>query len=328
MDLSIIIVNYQGWGPLKICLDSLEETMKKADFSLEVIIVDNASHDGMLEKFINLYPSFRFFENDGNYGFSNGNNLGARYARGDFLLFLNPDTVVAPRPISSMLDLARQHPDFFILSSQQENPAGRKENPFGVFPSFWTINNIIRIFYLLVTGKSRAGKCQRKLFIFPDWVSGSVVLINRKVFDKLNGWDEDFWLYHEDVDLCRRARDAGGKVVLQCHPVIIHQHGGTTRKTVRLTAFFKTHVIISRHIYFSKHFTGLHLFLLQTFLVLNTLVLENLLPALAGLIFYPLAPVRKYYLLYINILKYYLRSIKNGSWFFDTKNVILPENKS
>ncbi len=327
MDISFIIVNYKGWEPLGACLDSIQ-SLENIDVSWEVIVVDNASRDGMLEKFRVRYPAFHFIENEGNYGFSYGNNLGARHARGDFLFFLNPDTLITAAPATSMLALARQHPGWSIVSSQQVNAAGKKENPFGIFPSFWTINGLVKTFYRLFTGKSSSGQCQREKIIFPDWVSGSVMLINRKVFELLGGWDEDFWLYSEDVDLCKRASDRGGQVALQCNPPITHRHGGTTRKNRSLTPFFKSHVIISRHIYFRKHFSGLHHFLLQSFLTVNSLVLEGLLPALAGIIFYPAARLRKYFFLYIYLLRYYWHALLRGKWTIDTKNIIFPQGKT
>ncbi|MCD6202612.1 MAG: glycosyltransferase family 2 protein [Bacteroidales bacterium] len=324
--LSIIIVNYKGWEPLKECLDSLT-SLKAAEFDSEVIVVDNFSNDGNLKKFMEYYPDILFIENKGNYGFSNGNNLGARYATGEYLLFLNPDTIVTTEPLLSMLYLAEQNPGYFIVSSQQINPAGRKENPFNVFPSFWTINNIIKIFYLLFTGKVMRRLCNEHAMIFPDWVSGSVIMMRRKVFQRLGGWDEDFWLYSEDVDLCKRARDAGGVVALQCSPPITHKHGGTTRSNIRLSAFFKAHVIISTHIYFRKHSSGKRHFLLQAFLVINTMILKNFLPALLGMIFFPFNFTRQYLFIYFYLLKYYSRSLKNRSWFLDPKHIVLPEKK-
>ena len=322
--LSVITVNYKAWIPLERCLNSLL-SLKPENFSLEVIIVDNFSNDGRLDEFIEKFPGYKFIKSEGNYGFAYGNNLGAKHATGDYLLFLNSDTVVSEKPLDSMLNLAIQNPQYGIVSSQQVDLDGDKENPFGIFPSGWTINSIIKSIYSLFSNKKLRKTCEDSQVIFPDWVSGSLILISRDQFDAVNGWDEDYWLYSEDTDLCRKVKDNGGTVVMQCHPPITHQHGGTTRRTMRLAAFYKAMVIISRHIYFRKHFNGLPHFLLQSFLVINTLILENLIPALLGLIFFPFGSIRKYLLIYFNLFKYYFNSLFKLSWYIDIKKVKLPE---
>ena len=324
LKLSVITVNYKAWVPLERCLNSLL-SLEPESFTLEVIVVDNYSNDGMLEKFIEKYPSISFIENEGNYGFSCGNNLGSRHATGDFLLFLNSDTIVTREPINAMLDLAQQNPQYSIISSQQVDLNNKEENPYGVFPSFWTINGIIKAVYSLFSKKIIDTNCKDLKVIFPDWVSGSLILIARDQFDLLNGWDEDYWLYSEDADLCKKAKDKGGIVAMLCNPAITHQHGGTTRRTMHLTAFYKAMVIISRHIYFRKHYFGLHHVILQSFLIFNTLLLENLIPALIGIVLFPLSSFRKYFLIYWNMIKYYFRSAGNLTWFIDIKKIKLPE---
>lgn len=322
--LSIITVNYKAWIPLERCLNSLMSLQTK-NFNLEVIIVDNFSNDGRLEEFIEKFPSFNFIKNSGNYGFSNGNNLGAKYATGDFLMFLNSDTIVTREPIESMLNLAQNNKDYSIISSQQMSLDNKPENPYGIFPSFWTINSLIKSIYGLILKSKERVTSENSDVIFPDWVSGSLILISRDQFDNVKGWDEDYWLYFEDTDLCKKVKDNGGKVAMQCKLAIIHQHGGTTRRTLSLTAFYKTMVIISKHIYFRKHYSGMSHFFLQSFIVLNTLLFENLFQAIFGLIFFPFGSFRKYLLIYFNILKYYFRSAIKQSWFIDIRKVKLPE---
>jgi GT2 family glycosyltransferase len=322
--LSVITVNYRGWVPLERCLNSLL-SIKSKNFSLEVIIVDNFSNDGKLDDFAPKFPNFKFIKSEGNYGFAYGNNLGARHATGDFLLFLNPDTIVSEKPIASMLTLLQQNAHYSVVSSQQVDLKGNNENPFGIFLSFWTINSIIKSIYSLFSKKKLSETCEESRVIFPDWVSGSLILIGREQFDQIDGWDEDYWLYSEDTDLCKKVTDEGGLVVMQCHPPITHQHGGTTRRTMRLTAFCKAMVIMSKHIYFRKHYSGITHFFLQSFLIINTLILENLIPALVGLILFPFGSVRKYLYIYSNMLNYYFKSALRLSWYIDIKTVRPPE---
>lgn len=323
MQISIIIVNYRSWEPLKRCLDSLK-SMNKAPFSWEAIIVDNFSNDHKLVNFREKYPEFLFIENDGNYGFSNGNNLGARQATGEYLLFLNADTIPNADTLKGMLALAEKYKDKSVVSAQQTDFKGRNENPFDIFPSFFTINGIIKSIYIRITGKNRIFKCAENDVIFPDWVSGSLIMIQSTFFRKIGGWCEDFWLYTEDAELCRRASDYGGTVVLQCQPPIIHQHGGTTRRNVRVAAFCKAHVIISKHIYFRKYYKGFPHASVQTFLILNTLIFSHLIPALLGLLIFFNNDLRKYLLTYFYLLKYYFSAIRKYSWYIDSKSVELP----
>lgn len=327
MKLTIITVNYKGWKPLERCLNSLK-TLDQKDFTWEVIVVDNFSDDGELVNFKRIYSDFTFIENKGNFGFANGNNLGAKHAKGDYLLFLNSDTVVKKEALSALLNLAYQHNQMAIVSAQQTDLTGKNEDPFDVFPSLWTINSIVKFLYFKFSTKSRNYNCNLNQFIYPDWVSGSLIMIKKKYFDQIGGWDEDFWLYCEDIDLCKRVHEMAGVIVLQCRPSITHQHGGSTRRSNRLSAFFKSMVIISKHIYFKKHFRGWHLFFLQFFLIVNTLLFSNLIPALLGLVFYFIGPARKYLFMYIYLLGYYFNVIRRNSWFIDTKNVIPPEKKS
>ena len=324
MKLSIITVNYKAWKPLERCLNSLK-SLGHNDFSWEVIVVDNFSNDGVLESFKQAYSEFAFIENEGNSGFSNANNLGARHAKGDYLLFLNSDSVVNKEALTAMLNLADQQHQMAVASAQQTGLSGKNENPFDIYPSLWTINSIVKAIYLRLSKKRRNFRCNDSQLLYPDWVSGSLILIRKKFFDQIQGWDEDFWLYCEDIDLCKRANDMGGIVMLQCHPSIIHQHGASTRRSIRIAAFCMSMVIISKHIYFRKHYKGWYLFLLQFFMVVNTLLFSNLIPALIGLIFYVVGPLRKYFFVYIYILGYYFKAMRRNSWFIDTKNVVLPE---
>jgi GT2 family glycosyltransferase len=322
--LSVITVNYRGWQPLESCLNSLL-SLKLENIDLEVIIVDNFSNDGKLDEFTEKFPDFTFIRSEGNYGFAYGNNLGVQHASGDFLLFLNPDTVISEKPLVSMLDLARQESQISIVSSQQVDLNGNNENPFGIFPSAWTINSIIKAVYSLFSNKKLSKSCENSRLVYPDWVSGSLILMGREHFDQIGGWDEDYWLYSEDTDLCKKVKEKGGNVVLQCQPAITHQHGGTTRRTMRLTAFCKAMVIISKHIYFRKHYSGINHFFLQSFLIINTLLFDYLIPALLGFILFPFGSLRKYLLIYLNLLKYYFNSVVRLTWYIDIKKINPPE---
>ena len=112
--------------------------------------------------------------------------------------------------------------------------------------------------------------------IFTDWVSGSVVCMSRKWFEKAQGWNEDYWMYFEDVDICKKVRDAKGEVVLLKDVNIIHNHGGASRINIKTSKITKSEVLISKHVYIRNHFKSLTRFLLMSLLVLMSLISKML----------------------------------------------------
>ncbi len=313
-------MNYRGWDTLVECLDALHATGEEDDRPA-VIVVDNHSDDGRLEGFAAQYSWVRFLESPVNEGFGRGNNRGATVATGRYLLFLNPDTVISREALSALLEESRRHDPLQILSLRQVSPEGNEEDVSRLFPSFWTINSLVRSLYKAVSFARRDMKCRAGGMVRPDWVSGSVVWIPRDTFERMGGWDGDYWLYYEDVDLCRRLRDQGGEVMLLCDPPVVHRHGATTRKDKKRVAFFKTYVLISQHIYFRKHFPGWRGDLLLALLVMNDLFFDQLFPALAGLLLFPFGVARRYLFVYIYLVKYYLRVLALHRWNLDPEEL-------
>ncbi|HUX96219.1 MAG TPA: glycosyltransferase family 2 protein [Bacteroidales bacterium] len=307
-DLSIIIVSFRGYGRLKQCLDSLKKLSGKI-LKTEVIIVNNCSGDDIFYSMEEHYPGFRFIDNKINGGYSNGCNLGASYATGKYFLILNPDTVVTEDALEGLVSTAGSNPSFIITSCRQVNESGRENVAWGPFPEFKNLTGFMRA----VTGSGY--KSQKKMkqgfssqFFFPDWVSGSVILISNEDYVRLNGFDEDFWMYYEDVDLCRRARELGGEVAFCTDILIEHNHGGSSRFNKKTAALTKAEVIISKHLYISKHKEGINKLMIQTFLIFNNLISFGLL-AFVGVIFFFIPKLFLRTLIYLRILDYYIGSI-------------------
>lgn len=149
--------------------------------------------------------------------------------------------------------------------------------------------------------------------IFPDWVSGSVILIKKESFGKLNGFDDDYWMYFEDVDLCRRVRDNGGEVAFIKNVTIEHNHGGSSRINLKTTSLTKTEVLISRHLYLSKHLKGFERVLVQIFLVLNNLI-PGFILALAGLVLFFIPKLFCRTLIFFRLVGYYFNALLKLSW--------------
>lgn len=313
MDISIIIVNYRGWKALDECLESIDSISSKT-FSFEVIIVDNFSNDGQFPVFKQKYSKFTFIENTGNNGFSNGCNFGAVIAKGNHFLFLNPDTKLTLEALETLLQTAVLHPEIGILSCLQinENNVFYKQN--NLFPALGRFFGISRaIFRKLNKAKLEERFNTTTDLFYPDWVTGAVIFISKNWFDKIKGWNEDYWLYFEDVDLCKKVTDLGGKVAVTRKATIFHQHGGASRLNVKTKALTKTEVIISKHIYIRNQFsTGIQIYL-QSLLIFGVLLEKTLLSILSLFLFF-IPKLKVNPLMLKNVSVYYFNALQKQTW--------------
>ena len=312
-DISIIIVNYKSWTHLQKCLNSLED-IDRDSFSFEVIVVDNNSNDNKLDAFSKKFPTYKFVSNLDNYGFSSGNNFGAHRANGEFLLFLNPDTILEKEALLAMLQLAKGNLDYGIVSCAKLNSEGKSEKEIRFFPKLSTFSGITRAIYKRVNKSKLSQKfIETKDIIFPDWVSGSLIFISKKWFDVVDGWDEDYWLYFEDVDLCKRITDAGGKIALTRNASIIHNHGGSSRLNLKTSALTKTEVIISKHVYINNHYYSNTRFLTHFIFLFFGLISKFFLGAI-GLILFFIPKCYLQYIIFKNLIKYYINALIKKTW--------------
>jgi GT2 family glycosyltransferase len=308
-DLSIIIVCYKGWSRLYKCLEALN-TFSGATFSTEVIVVDNKSQDEEILKIEKQFPKFRFIYNNINGGFANGSNLGARHASGEYILFLNPDTVAAESELEKLLNVAKRNNEYSVVSCKQVSEKGKESIAYGPFPGLFNLTGFQRA---ILKGLKPETSKQAPDISFPDWISGSVVLIGHDTFNKLNGFDEDYWMYFEDVDLCKRIQNMNSRVAFCSFIIIEHNHGGSSRINLKTTTLTKTEVYISRHVYISKNKRGIEKFLIQAFMVFNNLISGGLM-ALLGIVFFFVPKVYSRTIIYYKLIGYYLGSLFRLSW--------------
>jgi GT2 family glycosyltransferase len=278
-----------------------------------VIVVDNNSGDGMIDSFSNDYPDAIFIRNGKNGGFAYGCNIGADRATGKYLLFLNPDTIADEEALSSLIRRAIETLSDFIISCRQIDDYGGESTACGEFLTPGKLTGLLRAinrFRRRITGTEKmiSGTNPFK----PDWVSGSVLMINRRFYDRLGGFDENFWMYFEDMDLCRRARTLGGEILYFNDISIHHKHGGSSRIDIHTTALTKTEVLISKHLYVSKHFSPARFFS-QLFLVVNNLV-SGLLSAVAGIVLFFIPALYVRLNVFYRLAGYYSGAMKRGSW--------------
>ena len=311
--ISAVIVNYRSWDKLSACLDSLLNTQLTTG-SLEIIVVDNCSNDQKLTTFRQQYPTINFILNQGNYGFANGCNTGAKVAKGDYLFFVNPDTEVPSHALEQLKSAIQPLPPYSIVATQKLGSNNKYERVERFFPRWYTLTGIGKALHRkFISNQLKIDFAKDKTTVYPEWVSGSVIFMRRLDFEKLGAWNEQFWMYSEDVDLCKRASALGGKIALLQNVDIIHNHGGSSRINPVTTALTKSEVYISRHVYLSVHHTGIWWYLIQTILVVKSVLKTAVIALLSLLAFnHPKAKANRF--LFYNLLGYYANAALHKTW--------------
>ncbi len=313
LDISVIIVNYKGWSYLKDCLSGLLD-ITESTFTFEIIVIDNCSNDGKLEQFITTFKNVNFFKNTGNNGFANACNLGAKKAKGDFLLFLNPDTIANAEALVKMLETAKNNLDIGAISCVQINQKGQLHDYKKLFLSPKTLFGFLRIFYRFFNKKRLQKRFNNidKIF-YPDWISGSVILINRLRFERIGAFNEAYWMYYEDADLCKRIIDNELKIAVLQNVSIKHYHGGSSRINYNVKAITKSEVIKSRHVYIHLHFNGLTRFFMQSVIMFYQLI-DKLIFGIIGIVFFFIKSAPLHRKLFKEIYLYYIRIPLKQQW--------------
>lgn len=220
---------------------------------IEILVVDNQSGDENISPFQAQHPAVRFIENSGNWGFANACNVGATATAADQLLFLNPDTLAYPKDIFNLLEIKKAH-QINLLTCRQIDATGKNQKAFGNLETFWTsFSPIRRILQKTNPQLYPSPRVDHKERVFCECISGSMVMISREDYDKLGGWDDRFWMYAEDADLCKRALAAGMTIAYEPSVTITHFHGGASRANPETKALTKSEVTISRHVFNDKH---------------------------------------------------------------------------
>jgi GT2 family glycosyltransferase len=263
--VSIILVNYNGATIIKDCLYSLQQFNQT--IPSEIIVVDNASGDGSPELIRKHFPEVKLICQTHNHGFGKGNNIGAKVARGDFLLFLNPDTILTEDFLPSLLMVMMQNPEVGIVAPKLVNRDGSLQ--ISTSPAIGILGEYIaqRRSHQYHRGQnlekiSREFSRQQEVAI----VVGAALLIRTKLFTQLRGFDENFFMYFEESDLCQRARYLGWKVVYNPEVSLIHLLGESTKKAPTQMALEYRR---SQIYYYQKHRPGWEQKILQLYLALK-----------------------------------------------------------
>ena len=223
MSLAAITVNYRTPRATLDCIRALlPELASHAD---RVIVVDNDSQDGsdlLLTEAIRSNgwssPRVEFVASPRNGGFGYGNNLGAsRALKADpsveYLLFINPDATIGKGSVAAMMDYLERHPDVAIVGARIRGEGGAERPSSFRFPSLWSeLESSVRLGIVSkLLASRRVAQTVQQDEVFSDWVSGAGFMMRAAAWVELGGFDEEFFLYFEEIDLCRRAHDLGWK---------------------------------------------------------------------------------------------------------------------
>lgn len=234
LQISVIIVNYNVRDFLEQCILSLKRALK--DIPAEIIVVDNASIDGSVRMMKERFPEVRLIESADNLGFSAGNNLALKEARGAFVVLINPDTVVQEDTFSSLLQFFGDHPEASAATCKIINPDGsfsvdcRHSVPTPA-TAFWKLLGFNRLFpKSRIFGRYNLTYLDENEVNQVEAISGSFMMVRREMVNQVGLLDEDFFMYCEDIDYCHRINLAGGKIFYVPESQIIHYKGESTKK--------------------------------------------------------------------------------------------------
>ena len=217
--VSIIIVNYNGKELLQKCLDSL---LKVNYDNFEIILVDNNSTDGSVEFITKNYPSLIIIKLDSNKGFAEPNNVAAKISKGKYLLFLNNDTVVTPNFISEMVKVMETDKKIAVCQSLLLKPDGSVDSSGDFIDHLGVVYN----------SKTEIDEIREV-----SSARGASMLVRSDIFEKLDGFDQKFFITFEDVDLCWRSWILGYRVLIIPTSIVYHEGGITIKKIKSEIAF-------------------------------------------------------------------------------------------
>lgn len=217
MFFSIIIINYKTPQLTIQCINSILALPNPEN--KEIIVIDNASNDGSFHLLKKIFQNkIYIISNKINLGFSGANNQGAIVSRGDILLFLNSDTIIEEDIFNEINNLFKKNDKIGIISplllSINQKP---QSFAFGFFPTIWKLIKRTNLKKINIQSHTET--------LTVDWVSGCAFAIRKSLLKELGGWDDNFFLYFEDIDLCKRAHEMGYKTLVALNIRIIHLGG-------------------------------------------------------------------------------------------------------
>jgi N-acetylglucosaminyl-diphospho-decaprenol L-rhamnosyltransferase len=250
-ELAVVVVNYNAGDYLGRCLDSLE--VLRGDIATDVLVIDNASHDGSGESAVAARPWARLIANADNRGLSAAWNQGIRETKAPYLLFLNPDAELWRGTLATYLRIAREHAETGIVGPLVRDPDGRIYLSGRPFPSL-----IDAVGHAFLAGLAPRNPFTRRYHMAAwdrsserevDWVSGCCMLFPRVALEAVGGFDEGFFLYGEELDIATRLREAGWGVLFSPEVEVLHEIGVSTGRSRRMLLMHSASI----YRYYTKH---------------------------------------------------------------------------
>jgi N-acetylglucosaminyl-diphospho-decaprenol L-rhamnosyltransferase len=229
-DLSVIIINYNAKEQVKECVRSLIKYTEGIEY--EVIVVDNCSTEQGVEQTLLEFPRIQFIQNRENAGFAKANNKAAMEATGRNLLFLNPDTILFDNALGDLVHFIDSRnvagivgPKLYRNLKREYHPLYAKfTSPFKIFTWHLPLHHALSRFYHTYI-------CNSKIIRSVDWVCGAALMIKKDLWVELQGFDEKYFMYCEDQDLCLRAKQKGYEVFYYPKAEIVHLGGHSADQT-------------------------------------------------------------------------------------------------
>ena len=267
--VSIIIVNYKVKEKLLECISSIYESKPKTSF--EIVVVDNDEAETIEKELKVRFPKIRYIKSEKNLGYGGGNNLGAKNARGEYLFILNPDTFVYKNTIDELARYLIDNKDVGIASPLMID---KDKKPF-TLQGTSELTPLKGIICLSFIEKLFPDNPFSRKYWLKDWdhrtdkqvevCPGTAFMISRKLFEKIEGFDEKFFLYFEEDDVSKRTRKLGYKIYILAGAKIFHEVGASTKQLNNSGKIFSK----SRFLYFRKHFGFLNALFVELFLNIN-----------------------------------------------------------
>ena len=258
MQLSVIILNYNVRYFLELCVLSVQKSLENVDY--EIIVVDNNSQDNSCEMMKQRFPSVKLIENKENSGFPKGNNIGVAAAKGEYICILNPDTVVAEDSFTKVLAFAKKQKELGIVGVKLIDGTGNflPESKRGIptpFVAFTKITGLYKIFpktfgeyYAQHLSENETGKV--------DILVGAFMLMKRDLYNEIGGFDENCFMYSDDIDLSYMALKKGKSNYYFHETSVIHYKGESTVKDETYMKRFQE----AMNFFYKKHFRVSFLF--------------------------------------------------------------------
>lgn len=220
--VSIIIVTFNSQKYIKDCLQSIQKFEGKI---VEIIVVDNASSDSTLDEIRRSDVKVKLISLNENLGYSKANNIGAKKASGEYLFFLNPDTKLLMPTTKQLIKVYIENKNSGLIAPKLMEPSGKVQPSVRKLP---TILGAIKEYFLNKQHEYEQFAPVTNFNIEAEVVYAGAILTTKKVFNKINGFEEKFFLYFEDIDLCRKLKENNLKIIYTPNVSLLHQVGGSS----------------------------------------------------------------------------------------------------